>query len=133
MSEERTVKKVFKNIPKETSVGKPRKRWLDDVENDLKKMGVRGRRNMARNTDAWKFFQKESKVLQGSYSRRAQWKYSKTEWHKTTHTIRRNISRSSAGDRYGLHLSAQKCPKDTISLATFASARAFHLVYHVCC
>jgi len=72
MSEERTAKKVFKNIPAgKRPVGKPRKRWLDDVENDLKKMGVRGRRNMARNTDAWKFFQKESKVLQGSYSRRA--------------------------------------------------------------
>jgi len=72
MSEERTVKKVFKNIPEgKRSVGKPRKRWLDDVENDLKKMGVRGRINMARNTDAWIIFQ-ESKVLQGSYSRRAE-------------------------------------------------------------
>ena len=133
MSEERTVKKVFKNIPEgKRSVGKPRKRWLDDVENDLKKMGVRGRINMARNTDAWIIFQ-ESKVLQGSYSRRAEWHYSKTEWHKTTHTIRRNISRSSVGDRYWLHLSAWKCPKDTLSLAAFASARAFHLVYHVYC
>ena len=38
MPEERTVKKVFENIPEgETSVGKPRKRWSDDVENDLKK------------------------------------------------------------------------------------------------
>jgi uncharacterized protein VirK/YbjX len=37
------VKKVFKNIPeRKRSVGKRRKRWLDDVENDLKKMGVSG-------------------------------------------------------------------------------------------
>jgi hypothetical protein len=37
------VKKVFKNIPKgKGSIGKPRKKWLDDIENDHKKMGVRG-------------------------------------------------------------------------------------------
>jgi hypothetical protein len=40
MSEERPVK-VFKNTPEgKRSVEKPRKRWLDDVENDLKKLGV---------------------------------------------------------------------------------------------
>jgi len=33
----------FKNIPEgRRSVVKPSKRWLDDVENDLKKMAVRG-------------------------------------------------------------------------------------------
>jgi DNA-binding PadR family transcriptional regulator len=43
MSEERTVKKVFKNTAEgKRSIGKTRKRWLDDVENDLKKMGVSG-------------------------------------------------------------------------------------------
>ena len=36
MPEERTVKIVFKNIPEgEKSVGKPRKRWLDDGEKQL--------------------------------------------------------------------------------------------------
>ena len=38
MSEGRTVKKVFKNIPEgKNCIGKPSKKWLDDVENDVKK------------------------------------------------------------------------------------------------
>ena len=41
MPEEGSVKKVFKNTPEgKRSVEKPRKRWLDDVENDTKKMDV---------------------------------------------------------------------------------------------
>jgi hypothetical protein len=40
---ERTVKKVFKNITeRKRYVGEPRKKWLDDVKNDLKEIGVRG-------------------------------------------------------------------------------------------
>jgi hypothetical protein len=43
MSEERIVKKVFKNITeRKRYVGELKKRWLDDVENDLKKTDVRG-------------------------------------------------------------------------------------------
>jgi hypothetical protein len=43
MPEEKTVKNVFKNISElKRSVGKPRKRWLDDVENYVKETGVRG-------------------------------------------------------------------------------------------
>jgi hypothetical protein len=64
MPEERTVKKVFKNIPEvKWSVGKPRKRWLDYVETDLKKMCFSGWRKIARDRDAWKFVLKEAKVL----------------------------------------------------------------------
>jgi hypothetical protein len=37
MSEERYVKKVFENTPEgNSSLVKPRKRWLEGVENDLK-------------------------------------------------------------------------------------------------
>jgi hypothetical protein len=41
------VKKVFKNIPEgKRSYGKQRKRWLDDAEIDLKRMGAGGWRKM---------------------------------------------------------------------------------------
>jgi hypothetical protein len=46
------VKKLFENIPEgEKPVGKPRKRWLDDVENDPKKKGIRGWRKIVRHGD----------------------------------------------------------------------------------
>jgi hypothetical protein len=42
ITEERAVKKLFKNIREgRRTLGKPRKRWLDDVENYLKKLGVK--------------------------------------------------------------------------------------------
>jgi hypothetical protein len=41
------VRKVFNNISEgKRSVVEPRKRWLASVENYLKKMGVRGWRNV---------------------------------------------------------------------------------------
>jgi len=43
MSEERTLKKGSKNITEgKRSTGKPRRKWLDNVENDLKKNNFRG-------------------------------------------------------------------------------------------
>ena len=53
MPEERTVNKVFKNTPDEKRcTEKSRKRRLDNVENDLMKMGVRGWSEIARDKDA---------------------------------------------------------------------------------
>ena len=49
MQEERSVRKVFKNTPeRKFSCGKPRKRWLHDDENYLKKMGIRSSRKIAK-------------------------------------------------------------------------------------
>jgi hypothetical protein len=36
-----------------------------DIENDLKKIGVRGWRKMVKNGDAWKLIVKEARVLHG--------------------------------------------------------------------
>jgi hypothetical protein len=44
---------------------------LDVVENDLKKMGVRGWRKMDRDRDAWNVILKEARVLHGPQS---QWR-----------------------------------------------------------
>jgi hypothetical protein len=67
MLEERTVKEVFKNISEgKRPVGKPRKQWLDDVESDLMKMGVRGWRKIARSRDTWKFILKRPGSCMGS-------------------------------------------------------------------
>jgi hypothetical protein len=53
MSEERTLKKGSKNIPEgKSSNGKPRKKWLDDVENVLNKINFRGWRNIGRDRNA---------------------------------------------------------------------------------
>ena len=68
MLEERTANKVFNNISEgKRSVGKPRNRWLYDVENDLKKMGVGGWRKGARNSDAWKLALQGATVLHITY------------------------------------------------------------------
>jgi hypothetical protein len=70
----KNCEKVLKNIPEgKRSVGKPRKRRLADVENDLKKMGVTCWRKIARDSDAWKLILKEAGVLHGPYS---QWRRS---------------------------------------------------------
>ena len=45
------------------SVGKPRNRWLDDAENDVKKMGVK---RLEKNS--WKLILKEARVLHGQLS-----------------------------------------------------------------
>ena len=39
--------------------------WLDDAENDLKIMDVRGWMKIVRNRDAWKLTLKETRILHG--------------------------------------------------------------------
>jgi len=46
ISGEKNLKKGSKNIAEgKRSTGKPRKKWLDNVENDLKNIDFRGWRN----------------------------------------------------------------------------------------
>jgi len=54
-------------------IEKLRKMWLDDVENDLKQIGVRGWRKMARDRNAWKLILKEARVLHGKTMEKREW------------------------------------------------------------
>jgi hypothetical protein len=45
--------------------GRPRLRWLDDVESDLKKMKVKGWKEKIRNREQWRLVVKETKAHPG--------------------------------------------------------------------
>jgi hypothetical protein len=54
MYNERLVKRVFLGNPGERrKPGRPRLRWLDCVENDLKTFGVKRLRRMAEDREEW--------------------------------------------------------------------------------
>jgi hypothetical protein len=42
--------------------GRPRMRWLDDVESDLKKMEVKGRKEKMRDREQWRLVLKVAKA-----------------------------------------------------------------------
>jgi hypothetical protein len=52
-------------IQQSRRTGRPRKRWVEDAEEDLRKMGVRGWLRKAKEKNEWAGVIKEAKVLQG--------------------------------------------------------------------
>jgi hypothetical protein len=66
MSEDRVINKLYMGKSEgRRSVGRPKMRWLDDVEEDVRKMRIGGWRGKARRRDEWKSVSREVKVLQG--------------------------------------------------------------------
>jgi hypothetical protein len=64
----RMAKKVFVSKPKgRRDVGRPKLRWLDDVEHDIKALGMRRWRIKAQDRNEWTAIKREAKVkLKGS-------------------------------------------------------------------
>jgi hypothetical protein len=66
MPETRNVKKVFLGKPDgRRRRGRPRKRWLDDLEEDLRKLGVKGWRMKAEDREEWRHVVKKAEALHG--------------------------------------------------------------------
>jgi hypothetical protein len=66
MDTTRIVQKVIEWEPRSSRpVGRPRLRWLDQVEEDLKKMKVRNWREKCKDRRLWNEIVKQAKTLQG--------------------------------------------------------------------
>jgi hypothetical protein len=52
-------------MPKRMLKGRPRKRWLEEVENDLKRMKVTGWKEKMRNREQWRLVVEEAKAHPG--------------------------------------------------------------------
>jgi hypothetical protein len=66
VEENRTVKRVFEgHSGGRRKTGRPRKRWLDDIEEALRLMKVKRWRNKATEGEAWAKIVWEAKALHG--------------------------------------------------------------------
>ena len=69
MDQGRTVKKVLESKPEGSRRrGRPRLRWMEDVEKNLLEMKFKRWRQKAVNKEEWASIIKEAKVLRESYS-----------------------------------------------------------------
>jgi ribonuclease HI len=82
MDTTRIVKKITEWEPcSSRPVGRPRQRWLDQVEEDLKKMKVRNSREKCKDRRLWNEIVKQAKTHQGVF----------LSWLRSVHTPTRQV------------------------------------------
>jgi hypothetical protein len=57
-------------------IGRPRIRWMEDVITDIRKMGISGWKERARNRDQWRRIVEEAKAHQGCSAEEKNWRLS---------------------------------------------------------
>jgi hypothetical protein len=66
MAEAAMPKRVLKGkLYANRRIGRPRLRWMDDVTDDLRRMGIRSWKENARNRDQWRWIVEEAKAHPG--------------------------------------------------------------------
>jgi hypothetical protein len=66
MDDERTPKRILQSKPIGTRFrGRPRKRWIVDIEEDMHIMGIRGWRNQCKERAEWKRITEKAKTPSG--------------------------------------------------------------------
>ena len=66
MEENRIDRKLLNGKPGgRRRIGRPRLRWLDDMEDDLRKMKVKRWRTKAKDRQEWNSIIREAKILNG--------------------------------------------------------------------
>jgi hypothetical protein len=65
MEDSRMPKKVMKENLNQEKKSRPKARWLDDVQEDLRAMGIEGWRGKAQDTDQWRRIAQKAKAHEG--------------------------------------------------------------------
>ena len=66
MDEKKTPKRVLEWKPIDRRIrGRPRKRWIEDVEEDIQRLGIRGWRKLCKERTEWKRITEKAKTNSG--------------------------------------------------------------------
>ena len=62
-SDQRTIKKIFKTVPERTrKVGRPKLKWEDCIQQDIRTLGIRNWRTVALNRQEWQGLLRKARI-----------------------------------------------------------------------